>query len=70
MPKAMYSGNPEPFIENKIPIAELTRLFESLKEDEPLSEANKLSLRIMGWLLNGEFADGVAIDDWESGELG
>jgi hypothetical protein len=70
MPKGLYPGNPEPFIENKIPVAELRRLFETLTEDGPLSEANRLSLRILGRLLNGEFAKGVAIDDWESGELG
>jgi len=70
MPKGMYTGNPEPFIENKIPVAELKRLFEILAEDEPLDEANKLSLRILGRLLNGDFVNGVAIDDWESGELG
>lgn len=70
MPKAMYSGNPEPFIENKIPVAELRRLSETLVEDETLTEANKLSLRLLRRLLNGDFANGVAIDDWEGGELG
>jgi hypothetical protein len=39
-------------------------------EDEPLNEANKLSLRILERLLKGDFANGVAIDDWESGERG
>lgn len=68
MPKGMYTGDPEPFIENKMPLAELRRLFDTLTEDDPLNEANKLSLRMLERLLNGEFAMGVAIDDWESGE--
>jgi hypothetical protein len=70
MPKGMYSGNSGPFIEQKIPIADLRNLSKTVTEDKPLNEANKLSLRILGRLLNGDFANGVAIDDWESGELG
>ncbi|MFZ1086798.1 MAG: P-loop NTPase fold protein [Terracidiphilus sp.] len=70
MPKALYTGNPEPFIENKIPVAELRRLLETPTEDETLTKANRLTLHILQRLLNGEFVSGVAIDDWESGELG
>jgi hypothetical protein len=70
MPKGLYSGNPAPFIEQKIPIMDLRNLSETVTEDEALNEADKLSLRILARLLNGDFANGVAIDDWKSGELG
>jgi hypothetical protein len=70
MPKGMYSGNPASFTEQKIPIADLENLSKTVTEDEPLNEANKLSLRILERLLKGDFANGVAIDDWESGERG
>jgi hypothetical protein len=70
MPKGGYSGNPVPFIEQKIPIADLENLSKTVTEDEPLNEANKFSLRILERLLKGDFANGVAIEDWESGQVG
>jgi len=35
-----------------------------------MNEADRRSLRILERLLSGDFANGVAIADWESGELG
>jgi hypothetical protein len=67
--KGIYEGNPIPFIENKIPIADLRHLFETLQEGETLTDTERVSLRMLERLLNGEFANGIAIGGWEGNQL-
>ena len=62
MPEGIYQGDPVPFVENKIPLADLQNLYRSLTEGELLSEADRKALRRLGSLLIGEFKNGIGLD--------
>jgi len=65
LPPAMYSSDPEPFIENKVPMSDLRRLFNELPQEEQLAEREQKSLWVLKRLLDGEFKSGVPIEVWD-----
>ncbi|HEY2168148.1 MAG TPA: hypothetical protein VGJ30_00870, partial [Candidatus Angelobacter sp.] len=54
-----YSEDVAPFVENKIPLADLKRLYEQLPDDNTLSDLDNQSLRALQRLLDGEFKNGA-----------
>lgn len=57
-----YSEDPTPFVENKIPLSDLKRLYEELPDDGQLNDLDRQSLRVLSRLINGEFKNGVPFD--------
>jgi hypothetical protein len=56
---ALYQADPTPLVENKIPVADLTRLYEQLPQDDSLSDADQQTLKTVRRFLNGEFKNGI-----------
>lgn len=56
-PQYQYSSDPKPFVENKLPLDELERLFHELPEEELSHDENSSLLRLEK-LLAGEFQNG------------
>ncbi len=61
MPIAIYQTDPTPFVENKISVSDLKRLYETLPADNSLTESDQKSLRRLKRFLDGEFKNGVDI---------
>ena len=59
LPVAHYSQDPTPLVENKISIADLTRLYEELPEDDNLTEVDQQTLKTVERFLKGEFKNGA-----------
>ena len=59
MPIGVYAEDPTLSVENKIPIADLRRLYNELPDDETLTELDRESLRRLHRFLNGEFRNGI-----------
>jgi len=59
MPMAVYRENPDPIVENKIPLADLRRLYDELPNNGDLTEQDQKSLDGLRRLLNGEFKAGI-----------
>lgn len=59
LPVAIYSSDVAPIVEHKIPIADLERLFKDLSDTGDLTSEDRISLKTLEHLLNGEFKDGV-----------
>jgi predicted KAP-like P-loop ATPase len=54
-----YSEDVSPFVENKIPVADLKRLYEQLPDDATLGDVDRQSLRALRRLLDGGFRNGA-----------
>lgn len=54
-----YTSDAVPFVENKIPLTDLKKLFEQLPDDGTLNDVERQSLRTLRRLLNGEFKNGA-----------
>ena len=63
MPIGIYENDPTPFVENKIPIAQLKRLYETLPDSENLSESERKSLRRLKQFLDGRFKKGINLGE-------
>lgn len=61
-----YEGDPRPIIENKIPVTDLRQLYESTDVGQALTTDDRVSLGMLGRLLEGEFARGVGPFEWEN----
>jgi hypothetical protein len=59
LPIAAYSADPAPFVENRISITDLKRLYEELPEDASLTDRDRKSLETLRRFLDGEFKNGV-----------
>jgi hypothetical protein len=59
LPVAVYDSDPTPLVENKIPVADIRRLFEDLPEDPALTTTDRNTLETVQRFLNGEFKNGV-----------
>ncbi len=55
----MFQSDPAPFVENKISMTDLLRLYDTLPADSTLTEGEQKSLRRLKRLLDGEFKDGI-----------
>jgi hypothetical protein len=66
LPKAIYETDPRPIIEDKIPTEDLRRLYDSLPDEGNLTEDDKVSLKILGKVLDGELTNGIGIGDWSA----
>jgi hypothetical protein len=62
MPVGIYEKDPTPFVENKISTLDLRRLYETLPNDEAMTESDRKSLHRLKRFLNGEFANGIGFD--------
>jgi len=54
-----YQSDPTAFVESKIPISDLRRLYEQLPTDAPIAESDEKSLRRLADLLDGKFKHGI-----------
>jgi hypothetical protein len=68
MPHGLYDKDPTQFIENKIPIASLQHLNETVSKDEVLSESQKKELHRFERFLAGKFEHGIGFGDLERDE--
>jgi hypothetical protein len=59
LPVAAYSRDPAPFVENRISIEDLKRLYKELPEDPSLTSRDQKSLDVLRRFLEGEFKDGM-----------
>lgn len=59
-----YSEDPAPFVENKIPLSDLKRLYEDLPDDDTLNDSDRLALRVLKKLLDGEFKNGAGFSPY------
>jgi hypothetical protein len=59
LPIAIYSENPDSVVENKIPVADLRRLYQELPQDPTLTESDRKSIATLKRFLDGEFKNGV-----------
>ncbi len=64
-PEMQYDGDPRSFIEYKIPIADLKRLYESTEDDGSLTIDDHASLAMLGRILKGEFLSGAGPFEWQ-----
>ncbi len=55
----VYSQDPTPSVDNKIPIATLKGLYESLPDDGIAADEDRRSLRNLERLFNGDFKNGI-----------
>jgi hypothetical protein len=60
-----YDSDPRPFIENKIPVATLKRIYESTEDGSALTIDDRVALGMLERLLRGEFTGGVGPPEWE-----
>jgi KAP family P-loop domain len=60
MPIGMYTSDPTPIVENKISTMDLNRLYETLGDDEAMTDLDRKSLRRMKRFLDGEFKNGIS----------
>lgn len=58
-PNVSYTSDVAPFVENKIPLQDLKRLYEQLPNDGDLNEEERQSIGTLGRLLAGEFKNGA-----------
>lgn len=54
-----YTSDVAPFVENKIPLQDLRRLYEQLPDVGTLNNIDRQSLRTLGRVLNDEFKNGA-----------
>jgi KAP family P-loop domain len=54
-----YTSDVAPFVENKIPLEDLKRLYEQLSDDGTLNSVDRQSLQTLRRLLDGEFKNGA-----------
>jgi hypothetical protein len=59
LPIAVYSEDPALAVQNKISLADLTRLYEELPEDETLTNRDRQSLATLRRFLDGDFKNGI-----------
>jgi hypothetical protein len=55
-----YTSDVAPFVENKIPLEDLQRLYEQLPDDGSLNSIDRQSLRTLRRMLDGEFKNGAS----------
>ena len=63
LPNAVYEGDPFVWVESKISVAELKRLYDQLPEDESLTSAERTALRVLRRFLDGEFKSGIGMHE-------
>jgi hypothetical protein len=54
-----YTSDVAPFVENKIPLEDLKRLYEQLPDESTVNDIDRQSLRTLRRLLNGDFKNGA-----------
>jgi hypothetical protein len=54
-----YTSDVAPFVENKIPLGDLRRLYEQLPDDGNLDDNDRQALRTLRRVLDGEFKNGA-----------
>lgn len=59
LPVAFYEQNPDSAVENKIPVADLRKLYEELPREPTVTEQDRKSLDTLRRFLDGEFKDGI-----------
>lgn len=62
MPVGIYDRDPTAFVEMKIPVDDLRRLFDTLVDDEPPNEAEEVALARLKKFLDGEFKNGIGFE--------
>jgi hypothetical protein len=60
LPVAAYSSDPEPTVENKIPVADLKKFYHELPSDPTMTDRDQKSLATLERFLNGEFKSGIS----------
>jgi KAP family P-loop domain len=60
LPFAIYQDNPELVVENKIPVADLKKMYEQLPEDQNLTDEDRKALATLRRFLDGEFKNGIS----------
>jgi hypothetical protein len=59
LPIAAYTTDPTPFVQNKISLEDLKRLYDELPEDAALTDKDRKSLETLRRFLAGEFKNGI-----------
>ena len=65
MPNTLYEQDPTPFVENKIPVADLGELYNRVRDEPDLPEVEQASIRRLARFLDGEFKNGLSISQFE-----
>ena len=60
-----YSSDVEPFVENKIPVQELKRLYVDIPEDIGLTTVDRQTLKTMERLFKGDFRNGTEFSPYQ-----
>jgi len=60
LPLAAYTVDPTTFVQNRIPLDDLKRLYNDLPDDPALTDSDHKSLKRLGRLLAGEFKNGIS----------
>ena len=68
LPPGLVDGPTESFVENKLDLGTIRRLYELLPRDEELNEFDKKSENKLRRFLRGDFKNGVGFDDLEEAE--
>jgi hypothetical protein len=66
MPVGIYENDPTAFVEMKIPVENLRNLYDALIDGEPLDEFEQTALPRLKRFLDGEFRNGVGIDQLQN----
>jgi hypothetical protein len=59
MPEGIYREDPSGYVENKIPVSDLRSLYQKLRNDGELADADQKSFRRLKRLLDGDYKDGL-----------
>jgi hypothetical protein len=60
LPLAAYTVDPTTFVQNRISLDDLKRLYDDLPDDPAMTDSDHKSLKRLGRLLAGEFKNGIS----------
>jgi hypothetical protein len=60
LPVALYETDPEPYVENKIPVADLKKFYDELPQEPTMTDRDQKALSTLERFLNGEFKNGIS----------
>jgi len=66
MPVGIYEKDPTSFVEQKIPVEDLRRLYNELVDGEPFDEFERIALQRLKEFLDGRFESGIGPDQLQN----
>lgn len=68
LPPGLIDGPTEPFVENKLDVATIRRLYEQLSRGEEFNEFDRKSENKLRRFLRGDFKNGIGFDNIDEAE--